>query len=256
MIVSTSLKRQWREEVDKGWNDLLTLSEDDVMSRWNRKRLPTAILAGRLGMALEVLYAERDPEIAERFLAQCFAYVSVADAMILADEKCQFIELDRAEYYRSKAHCAALKHNRTDVESLRVASEYYRAHLSAKSCRSWHDLEQGMHMAAVLALLICGDTQAAHEMADRARPPQWYHPEALPIKTLCTHVAQGQSVPEDVVLVLESHFDTIRDPNYRPQRLLSVTQFRFELGAVLWKYVHHPDAKEIDGPSVVAYVSR
>lgn len=254
-----SYKHRWRELLHADEKDLRELIRtDDTFETWKPDWRHEVGVAADLRTALDILYGELDHEMATYYLKRGLEQARRAEEVGFPD--CMTVDdglyTRRAEFLSSKAYLIALLHNRTERDLLRQASDDYVMEMAEKNTRSWGGYEQSFFLSAVGMRLICGDVAEARGLFDRANPKQWYHPEGIRWRELCDEILRGQGIAEDLALILEDRFDTIRKPYYQPDASLDVIKFRLETGAILWKYVHNPSATEIDWPSVVAYVSR
>jgi len=235
-----SYKQYWRDLYERERDNTLLIWGWDPFEDWDKSLMEPALAPGDLQIGLSILYAKPDDELGERFIRRALSYVE----RLLREKKCEQLRgfpFNRAETYELKALCLGILENKIDEGSWHNAAEDYTAFLTDEGDHHpglWH----AFFLCAIRAELIRGNPAAALHLYERIpkRVP-WLTAEGPMWRQLAESAARGESTPRQLASEIEAFFEEIRNPSFEPEDEMGVTRARPEVGAILWRYVRHPE---------------
>jgi len=194
-----------------------------------------------LRYGLEFFYAQWNDPDGRSFLEQA---TTVADRA-LREEKYRGTEFLEASFpqnhgflLRVRSYANALLGHTLDEAALHQAAIDCEEYSKKFAKKKWDSHDQADYLAAVRLALVAGDLNHACRLLDTRKSFKWHFEEFEILKGIADGLAQKMGEKDRVIMLalLDSYFNKIRDPNFKPDVYMEAQILRLELGAIRDKY--------------------
>lgn len=239
----TSYKREWVEKAHAHRDGLLSVLElSDPFRHWDKVDLPCATLSNDLSTTLGLIYAGTEPAVAQLFIDRVSSVVdrTIQDGKVdvLAERTGE--ELSIGEFFQLAAYVRIFSTQSLDKSYLRQSNAYLSKWVLDKPKRRWHKLDHSLLLEIVFNHFLLDEVSAAKEWLSLIPKNGWLQTEGPLLDDLADTLLSDQEITESLRHRLVKHFDLVRDPDYKPERVYNLTLLRLEVGALVWKYLYHP----------------
>lgn len=256
-----SYREKWRAVLHRnlgsqGFGDVIARCErEGLFEDWRRLSDPGDYAARYLGYALDVRCGDPAHPYAKTFLEYALAIVHKAFSETERWEKTGDwgkpsgpAGSRRGKFLRAKALAEAMHANAApDADVLLKAADGFSK--EALGPGGWDEFAEGYYLTSVLLQLIAGDVENAKQSLRSRKRYRYVRPLHDWLAGFVDHLPQDsvhRVTDSGTVAEFEQRFDTIRDPDWRPERrsdptigalVESTAILRLEFALIKWRYL-------------------